>query len=313
MPNEEPSAPTSGPRPSTPDSRPLPTAWQPITPRGIAAFSRARIGRLFVVQFIAAALTAGVVAWFLSIAWFPIVLQAIRQLPETGVIANRQLAIPRNSPLPLAGNRFIAFFADTNRMSDTAVASDVRVGFHRDEFAICSLFGCLRLRYPAGAPVPLNRTELEPWWGAWEPMFLALALLGVVALLFLSWLVLATLYCPGVWMFAYFKDRQLTLAASWKLAGASLLPGALLAALGIVLYGLGLLNLLRFLLLWVMHLMVGWAYLFGSALALARVSAAVRATRNPFTDSSAQPKSGEKNPFASTSAKSGEEPMKPQA
>ena len=34
-------------------------AWEPLTPRGVAAFARARLGRLLLVQFIAALLASG--------------------------------------------------------------------------------------------------------------------------------------------------------------------------------------------------------------------------------------------------------------
>ena len=44
---------------------------------------------------------------------------------------------------------------------------------------------------------------------------------------------------------AYFKDRRLTARGAWKLASAALLPGALLVCAGIVLYGLGVADLLR--------------------------------------------------------------------
>src|SRR5881628_3717118 len=92
---------------STAQERPLPEAWQPLTPRGVAAFSRARIGRLFVVQLVVALMAAGVVLWFLATAWFPTLLEAIHQLPPTGVIEARQLSSPRASTVPLAESRFL--------------------------------------------------------------------------------------------------------------------------------------------------------------------------------------------------------------
>jgi hypothetical protein len=298
MSHDESSAPPAEIRDSPLEVRTLPPAWQPVTPRGVAAFSRVRLGRLFVVQFLVAALTAGAVVWFLNIAWFPVALQAIRQLPETGVIANRQLTTPHDSLLPLAQNQFIAFFADTNGVSDAGVASDLRVGFHRDVIALCSLLGCLAVDYPAGEDVPFNRIELEPWWGAWEPMCLAMIMAAVVASLFASWLALATFYSPVAWMVAYLKDRQLTLVGSWKLAAAALLPGTLLATIGIVLYGLGVMDVLACLLTWVLHFFAAWVMLILGILALPKVESAVPLRPNPFQDPAASPEPRPQNPFA---------------
>jgi hypothetical protein len=83
-------------------------------------------------------------------------------------------------------------------------------------------------------------------------------------------------------VYAFFKDRQLTVLGSWKLASAALLPGGLLTTAGIVLYGLGSIDLLQLLILWALHLMVGWVYLFVSPLRLPRASDAASGARNPF-------------------------------
>ncbi len=61
-----------------------PVAWQPLTPRGVAAFARASGGRLLLVQLLLASLAAAVVVWFLQEAWFPVIHQAIGQLPGQG-------------------------------------------------------------------------------------------------------------------------------------------------------------------------------------------------------------------------------------
>jgi len=61
-----------------------PFAWQPITPRGVAAFARASWGRVLLVQFLCALAAATAVVWFLETAWFPAVTEAIRQLPPPG-------------------------------------------------------------------------------------------------------------------------------------------------------------------------------------------------------------------------------------
>ena len=39
-------------------------AWEPFTPRGVAAFAGAGLGRLWLVQFVVAMLAAAAVVWF---------------------------------------------------------------------------------------------------------------------------------------------------------------------------------------------------------------------------------------------------------
>ena len=61
-------------------------AWEPITPRGVAAFARASFERLFVVQAVVALLGAAAIVWVLSNGIFPTIDAAIAQLPDTGQI-----------------------------------------------------------------------------------------------------------------------------------------------------------------------------------------------------------------------------------
>ena len=111
---------------AAPDSTPasvatLPRAWQPITPRGIAAFSRANAGRLGVVQLLVAIAVVASVLWFLSQAWFPITRQAIRRGSFRTV---RQLI-----------QRIEAYVARYNRTSHpftwTATADSILAKLHR--------------------------------------------------------------------------------------------------------------------------------------------------------------------------------------
>lgn len=269
----------------------LPVAWQPLTFRGVAAFSRAKLGRLLLVQFIVALLVAGAVAWFLSIHWFPTVRKAIRQLPETGVIQNGRLATPRTETAPLVENRYLAIAVDaTGAGADSSIA-DLRIEFRQTNFAVCFFAGCVTRPYRGDATIPFNRQEAGAWWGAWQPMLFGFAVLGVVTGLFASWLALATLYFPAAWLIAYFKDRQLTALGAWKLAAAALLPAALLVASGLVLYGMGIVDLLRLLLLWLIHFPVGWLFLVCTTLRLPR--ALPKGAGNPF----GTPRATAKNPF----------------
>jgi hypothetical protein len=279
---------------STSEERPLPPAWQPLTPRGVAAFSRAPLGRLLLIQFIVALLAAASVIWFLATVWFPAAREAIRQLPDTGFIQDQQLSSPRLSAEPLVENRFVAFVVNVDGIGIPSFTTDLRVEFHRRNFALCSLLGCLRLDYPPGSTVQFNRPELESWWAAWELTIYSAAGIAVVFGVFAGWLLLAAIYCPIARIYAFFKDRQLTLRGSWNLASAALLPGALLMAAGIVLYGLGLIDLVQLLILWALHLILGWVYLFVSPLRLPRTSDAAPAPRNPFGGT----KPADTNPFS---------------
>ena len=270
----------------------LPGAWQPLTFRGVAAFAEARLGRLLLVQFVVALLVAGAVGWFLSIHWFPSVRKAIRQLPATGVIRAGQLITPLDSTAPLVETSYLSIAVDARDSGVASSLADVRVEFHRTNFAVCGFAGCLRRPYPGDATMQFNRSELESWWGAWQPMLFGIAGLAVVVGLFASWLMLATISFPIPWVIAYFKDRRLSARGAWKLASAALLPGALLVCVGIVLYGVGVADLLRLLVLWLAHFVVGWVYLVLAPFRLPRATA--KPAANPFGDE----KPAAPNPFA---------------
>jgi hypothetical protein len=144
------------------------------------------------------------------------------------------------------------------------------------------LLGYTSVSYPEGWVIALNRSELSPRWGAWRPVLLAGAVAGVVAYLFVTWLVLATLYCGPVWLLGFFANRDLTLRASWKLAGASLMPGALAMLLVIFSYGIGMLDLVQLGFALAAHVLLGWVYL-GLSPFFVRRSSDTEAGSNPFT------------------------------
>ena len=266
--------------------RPATVAWQPLTPRGVAAFANAPFGRLFVVELVVALLAAGAVLFFLSHAWFPAIRAAIHALPETGAIRNGELVSPRASSEPLADGRALAFAVDTEGAGHAASVADIRVEFHKTNFQICSLFGCATFAYPKEWNVEFSRTERESWWGAWEPNLLWMAAVGVIAFVFVCWTLLATFYFLPVYLLAWFKDRELTLGGSWRLASAALLPGALLFIAGIFLYALGVIDLLRFLGLAALHLVVPWVYLITAPLTLPRAAEVAGKKVNPFAAAS---------------------------
>ena len=265
-----------------------PQAWQPFTPRGLTLFAPAPTGRVLLLELIMALLAASAVAWFLQTSWFPIVRVATAQLPLQGNIRNQLLHYPSTAGGLLAEGHFLALVVKTEPEFSGGLASDLRVEFHQDRVWLCSLPGRVFVAYPKG-DLDFNRTELQPRWDAWEPIFLGLAVLGTVALLMLSWSVLATVYCGFTWLIAFFADRQLTLGGSWRLASAALMPGSLLATLGVVLYGLGVLDLIRFGILFLFHLLLGPVFTLTSLFLLPRSPKSTSLPPNPFAPPPSEP------------------------
>ena len=264
-------------------------AWQPLTPQGVAAFARASLNRLLVVQFITASVVAASVLWFLVTCWFPVIGQGIEGLPETGQIRSGVLEWPEISPARLAEGHFLAIVVDISQSGLAHSTAQVSAELNRSGFRIFSFFGFIEFAYPSSGTLPFNRKELLPWWGAWRPFILAGVAVGVVGGLMLAWWLMAALYCLPVWSLGFFADRDLGLKSSWRLAGAALLPGALFLAGCILLYGLAYLDLFRLGLGWALHLVIGWIYLFLGAICAPSADADETGGTNPFIPASASP------------------------
>jgi len=260
----------------------LPSAWETLTPRGVAAFTRAAWGRLFVVQLLIALVVAAAVVWFLHDGWCPTVRDAIERLPDEGKIHSGKLDWRGESPQLLAEGTFLAFSVDLEHASDRLSPAHVQVEFGRETFHLQSLLGYSEVRYPAKWIVAFNRKDLKPWWGAWQPALLAGAAAAVVVGLLLVWYALATLYTVPAWLVAFFANRDLRLNEAGRLAGAALMPGALLMAVGILLYDFGVLDLVGLGFVAGGHFVLGWIYLFVSPLFLPKNPTAASTRKNPF-------------------------------
>ncbi len=264
------------------EARQRKVAWEPLTPRGVAAFSKATFGRLLLVELVIALLAAGVVVWCLATAWVPTVREAIHQLPEQGAIRNGELTSPRTSREPLASGRNLTFVVAADGRADWVASGGLRIEFHQRYLRVCSLLGCAVVDYPRDWRVEFNRLELEPWWGAWEPVLLGITAVVVVLGLLMGWGLRASVFCWIVRLIAFFNDRDLNVAGSWRLAAATAMPGALLLTAGILLHGLGAFDLIHLLILAVVHLVLGWVYLIVCPLSLPRLPAARGRLANPF-------------------------------
>ncbi len=255
-------------------------AWEPITPRGVAAFARASFERLFIVQAVFALLTAAAVLWLLSDGIFPVMDEAINQLPDSGSIHGGRLDWREDSPVMLAEGKILAFSVDVEHGGALRSPADFQFEFGRDSLCIFSLFGEAELDYPTGYLIAANRSDARPAWGAWAPNLVGLAAIGTFFGLMLGWAGLATIYCFPVWLLCFFANRDLNLFASWKLAAAALMPGALLLSVALVLYDCSGFDLVQLCFAFGMHLVIGWIYLFVSPLFLNRALPAP--PKNPF-------------------------------
>lgn len=258
--------------------------WQPLTFGGVAAFAGASLARLFGVELIVALLAAGSSVWFLHSAWEPSLRQAISQLPDTGAVRNGRLEWPAESPKRLAEGSFLSVVVDFAGTGELGFVADLQLEFRERDFRLRAVLGYLTLRYPTGWRVPMNRLELDPWWGAWRSVvFVGLGFVVTIGLL-VAWAVLATFYLWPVRAIAFYADRQLTVTGAWRLASAAMLPGALLMSAAIIAYSLQRLNLIQLLFAGLLHLLVGWVFLVISPMWLPRVmnGPTNRAAKNPF-------------------------------
>jgi len=242
----------------------------------------ASLGRLLLVQCLIAVLAAGTVVWYLEEACFPIVRAAIVQMPAQGEIRDGRLTWSGDSPVQLAGNHSLGVAVDLNHGGQLARNAQLQVEFGRKDYRIISVFGYVVMEYPSGWRMAFNRTELDPWWGAWEPAILAGTGLATAVGLMLVWTLLATVYCIPARLITLFENRDLNWRQSWRLAGAALMPGALFMTFGIIGYGLNWIDLVQLGAMAGLHLLVGWIYLFISPLFLPRHPNAATVKSNPF-------------------------------
>ena len=260
---------------------PLPTAWQPVTPQGVAAFAHAPWRRLLLVQLIIALLVGAATAWFIQISYYPVITSAIENLPTNGEIRSGKLAWTNASSTVLAAGRFLALTVDMDHAGKQRTVADVQFEFGRTNVFIHSLLGYAVVAYPRDWVLATNRTDLEPLWGAWRPPILVLIVLGVAVGLMASWYLLATLYAAPVWLLGFYLNRDLDWRRSWRFCGAALLPGAILMLFAISFYTLGVMDLVQLGFVYASHLVIGWAYLL-VAIFFVRQAGEISEPKNPF-------------------------------
>lgn len=256
--------------------------WQPLTPRGVAAFAHGTLRRLLLVQLVVATLVAVAFTWCLADTWFPVINRVIPQLPADAEIRQSNLRWPGDTPVLLAENRFIAISVDVEESAQIRSVAHVQIELSRTRLSVRSLFGYLIFDYPPSWRIALNREELQPRWEAWRPAILVGAFIGVVVGLFGSWFGLASLYTVPVWWWGFYLNRDLNLRASWRLSAAALLPGALLMLVAGSFYDLGIMDLVQLTFVFGVHFVMGWVFSAISPFWVGRASDAPLPTKNPF-------------------------------
>lgn len=265
----------------TPAAGPPATAWQPLTPQGVARFAHAQFKRLVVVQLVVAVGLALVCAWFATSRWFPVITQAIRKCPPGSAIRGGRLVWTGDSPALLAEGPFLAVILDREHTRTLGQTADFQMELGERGLRLNSLLGYTPVAYGPATAFTLEREILEPWWGAWKPMFLLALMALVVGFLFASWIGLALVYAGPVRLLAFFADRVVTFGGCWQLASAAALPGAMLMGASLVLYGWQRINLSGLIFAWLVHLVVGWLYTGGAIWCLPRGQRA-KVDDNPF-------------------------------
>jgi hypothetical protein len=275
------------------DDKPNRVFAQPLTFGGVARLAICSFGLWAFWMTSLAVLSAVVAILFLHVAWVPVIVETIELLPETGVIQQQELRWDEG-PVRVTKGKFLSVVIDPHETFEPGQTADLQVELGRKEIRFRSLFGYLPLPYPPGIILSVNRKELEPWWGAWRPALAVGIGVGVVISLWCVWSLLALIYLWPVLVVAFYADRRVTWKVAWRLAAASMLPGALFLNLAILAYAFHHLNVVQLIFAAVLHVLIGWIYVLVSPLSLPPSDGARVRLKNPFL--AGKPRN--RNPFA---------------
>ena len=281
---------------SEPDGE-LASPWQPLTFGGVAGLARATASRLFLVGLVVAAAMALATtrAWY--IAWVPVIDAVIKGLPDRCEIRNGRLIWPAQAPLRLADNSFLAIGVSPDGSAGTA-GSDVAIELSVNGLTLSSLLGSLFVPYPPSRSIVFERVTLAAQWQAWRPHLVVGTFLLVLGMIWALWLAVGLICGPFVRLYVAMLGRAARLGTCVRLAIAACMPGELLMAAGVTLYGLRRISLAELLAITALHALMVAAYTLISPLWLpphGREPAPVQ-TESPRGD----------NPFAASSPRKGD-------
>jgi hypothetical protein len=274
--------------------------WQPLTFGGVAAFARGSLFRLIQVQALSVALVAVCFVAFVASAWFPVIDQAMTQLPEEARIRHGQMQWPATEPITLGQTSFLAIAVNPRELQSPGYVADLELLLGPEGFRWSSLLGHWSLPYPRGWLFELSRKRAEAWWGAWRRPLMIAGFVGTwMFLMGFGWIA-GLLGAFPVRAIARTLRRQADLAGCWRVAVAGLIPSGFWFAASLVLYGAQQLPLAGFLIFLPITVLLACLYLIGASLCLPRIPPHPRRTGNPFNPGAARGKSAGpgKNPFA---------------
>ncbi len=254
-------------------------AWQPFTPRGVAAFAHAPGSRVLFLKTVVALLAAIVVVWFLNANYAPSISEAIKRLPDEAAFQYGELTNITSGVL--TQKKFLSIVVDMEETGEAGQTADLQIELRKKYFQICSLLGCGLFNYP-GENFVIGRSTSEPWWGARKPVIMAVCGALTFAGVWLTWFLLALVYALIAKLIAYFNDRELSWSGTWRLASAAQMTGALLMSLAILLYGLQVFDLIQFIFFFSAHFVVAWIYVGTAPFFLPPVAVVASAGPNPF-------------------------------
>ncbi len=251
----------------------------PTTFGGVAALARGPVRWLAGWQVAVAVGAAAVFVWAAASTWGRAFEHAIESLPDEAAIQDGHLVWNQPGPAVLHQGTFVTLVVDPAGLREAGLSADVTLSLEARQVAMRSAFGWLTLPYPPGLRVSLGRLNMTGLLDAWRFPFLLGSVFAVSMALLCGWICLATVYSPVLWFMARALGWHLGLGRAWRLAGASLLPGALLMTASTALYATRYLGLVGFLFAVPTHFVLGWIFCIGGL-----PSAAARRSRqgNPF-------------------------------
>ncbi|MBC8324609.1 MAG: hypothetical protein H8E27_03150 [Verrucomicrobia subdivision 3 bacterium] len=277
-PPEETSPESTAPSPPT-----LPKGF-PVTFSGVASFAETGWGRLLGWQFLMALALGGAVLLVLARHWAPVVDSAMQQLPAKTGWHEGTLVWPDDNLVELGRNNYFCLIVDPAGTARQGQLADIQVELRHEDWLLGSVFGYFELDYAPG-DLPLQRKELAPWWGARRP-FLLLAMGATAgALAWIGWLALGLGGGVIARTVAFYVDRQCPPGGGWRLAAAAQLPSALLLAVGVLCYALGLLPWMGLLILMPVAALIAWGYLFFAPFFLPKIETT---GPNPFENETSE-------------------------